>query len=116
MSSVELNHDLNKNNSKFAEAYLKNVILVTCQYYEKDLSNYGFVRTIQTVFAFFITDLALIFVIICCLYFRLSITMAIFLTIYLMHFMLQFRQITKVLKDTGYLTNLYQHLKKFDKK
>lgn len=47
MSSVELNHDLNRNNSQFAESYLKNVILVTCQCYEKDLSDYKFIKTLQ---------------------------------------------------------------------
>jgi hypothetical protein len=64
---------------------------MTCYYYEKNLADYKIIRKIQSFFAFIITDLSLLFVIICSLYFRLSISMGVFLTIYLLHLLLQFR-------------------------
>lgn len=82
---------MDRNNEKFAEAYLKNVVYLTCQYYEKDLSDYTFFRVIKEIMAFIMAEVALLFVIICCLYFRIAVTMFIFLTIYLMHYMLQFK-------------------------
>ena len=92
------------------------MILVTCAYYEKDLAEYKFVHSLQTLLAFIVTDLALVFVIVCSLYFRLAVTMFIFLTIYLMHFLLQFKEISGILKSTGYLSLLEKHLKRFEQK
>ncbi len=56
------------------------------------------IRGIQKVLAYFVTDLALIFVLVGCLYFRTAVVMALFLAIYLIYFMLQFRKIAGLLK------------------
>lgn len=55
------------------------------------MTDYAFFRILKTVMAFIMAEVALLFVIVCCLYFRIAVTMFVFLTIYLVHYMLQFK-------------------------
>jgi hypothetical protein len=81
-SVLESEFDMN-----FADNYKKGVIGEVQAYYKEDLvRKYAWVRSIGDFFLLFWTDIVTIFVILECLYFRVSVSMLCFLAVYLVFY------------------------------
>ena len=66
------------------------------------MKKYGWVRNIGSFLVLFWTDMVTIFVILECLFFRLSVTMLLFLVVYMVFYFSFFDKLGKMLHDSGY--------------
>ena len=99
---------------EFAKNFNKGVILLTKRFYATNLwKKYTWWAYFCRVLSIFITDIALIIVLICCLYFRLAISMLIFLAVYLIYYFFLFDKIGTFLESVEFYQKINREYENF---
>lgn len=74
---------------------------------------YAWIRKIGTFLVYFGTDMVSIFVIISCLYFRVALSMLIFLFLYMIFYFTLFDQLGTLFRSSGYYDQIETQLRVF---
>lgn len=70
-------------------------------------ARYDFMRKSWELLIFFFMDISLLFVILCAVYYRLSVSMFIYLVIYLTYYFVVFHEIHNAYSDNQFYRHLY---------
>ena len=102
---------------EFAETYRKYVIESTQLSYMVNMpQKYKWVEYVAMFFTTFMTGITLIVVIICCIRFRLAVTMLFFLVIYLTYFYGLISEASGLLIEKDFMTSIMNKVKSFNRK
>lgn len=85
-------------------------------YAENLVRKYSWVRSVGNFLQMFLTDLVAVFVIVESLYFRLSISMFLFLLVYMIYYFVLFDSIGSIYEASNFSTRVEAELDRFSRK
>lgn len=86
-------------------------------YYNEDLvAKYQWIRSLGQFLVYLWTDIVSIFVIISCLFFRVSVSMLLFLILYMVFYFKLFDRLGNLFRSSGYYDQIESQLKVFRNK
>jgi hypothetical protein len=101
---------------RFALNYQQGVIEATKTYYNADMvKKYKWLRLVCRFLSYIIVDAVSIVVLVCCLYFRLSVSMFIYLVVYLIFYYFLFDRIGSYLAHVNYIGRIQDYLQTYKK-
>ena len=102
---------------EFAKNYQKGVILLTKKLYLTNLwKKYSWWAYLSRVLSLIITDVAVVIVLVCCLYFRLAVSMLVFLAVYLIYYFSLFDRVGTFMEEVEFYQKINREYQNFSDK